>query len=189
MSPLTTFIQLSFGSPIQIHQAIKRNSRHPKLKGRGKTDTICRLKSESVSHSVVSDSSQPQGLQPDRLLCPLGFSRQEYWSGLPFLPPGDFPDPGTEPGSLALQTDFLPSESWGKKSPYMILYVENTKDFSKNMRINTLSKVVEEKSVYKNHMHFFFFHFSFFLNFILFNFTILYWFCHISKWIICISLH
>ena len=155
MSPLTTFIQLSFGSPIQIHQAIKRNSRYPNLKGRGKTDTICRLKSESVSHSVVSDSSQPQGLQPDRLLCPLGFSRQEYWSGLPFLPPGDFPDPGTEPGSLALQTDFLPSESWGKKSPYMILYVENTKDFSKNMRTNTLSKVAEEKSVYKNHMHFF----------------------------------
>ena len=100
MSTLTTFIQLSFGSPIQIHQAIKRNSRHPNLKGRGKTDTICRLKSESVSHSVVSDSSQPQGLQPDRLLCPLGFSRQEYWSGLPFLPPGDLPNPVTKPTFL-----------------------------------------------------------------------------------------
>ena len=111
MSTLTTFIQLSFGSPIQIHQAIKRNSRHPNLKGRGKTVTICRLKSESVSHSVVSDSSQPQGLQPARLLCPLGFSSQEYWSGLPFPPPGDLPDSGTEPRSLALQTDSLPSES------------------------------------------------------------------------------
>ena len=42
-----------------------------------------------------------------------------------------------------------------KETPYMILYVENTKDFSKNMRTNTLSKVVEETSVYKNHMHFF----------------------------------
>ena len=30
----------------------------------------------------------------------VGFSRQEYWSGLPFLPPGDLPDPGVEPGSL-----------------------------------------------------------------------------------------
>ena len=111
MSTLTIFIQLSFGSPIQIHQAIKRKSRYPNLKGGDKTDTICTLKSESVSHSVVSDSSQPQGLQPARLLCPLGFSRQESWSGLPFPPPGDLPDPGTEPGSLALQTDSLPSES------------------------------------------------------------------------------
>ena len=31
-----------------------------------------------------------------------GFSRQEYWSGLPFPSPGDPPDPGIEPGSLAL---------------------------------------------------------------------------------------
>ena len=31
----------------------------------------------------------------------MGFSRQEYWSGLPFPPPGDLPDPGIEPGSLA----------------------------------------------------------------------------------------
>ena len=38
------------------------------------------------------------------------FSRQEYWSGLPFPPPGDLPNPGIEPGSPALQTDALPSE-------------------------------------------------------------------------------
>ena len=31
---------------------------------------------------------------------PLGFSRQEYWSGLPCPPPGDLPDPGIEPASL-----------------------------------------------------------------------------------------
>ena len=70
MSTLTTFIQLSFGSPIQIHQAIKRKSRHPNLKGRGKTDTICRLKSESVSHSVVSDSLRLHELQHARPPCP-----------------------------------------------------------------------------------------------------------------------
>ena len=35
----------------------------------------------------------------------LGFSRQEYWSGLPFPSPRDFPDPGIEPRSLALQAD------------------------------------------------------------------------------------
>ena len=35
----------------------------------------------------------------------MGFSRQEYWSGLPFPAPGDLPDPGIEPRSPALQTD------------------------------------------------------------------------------------
>ena len=40
----------------------------------------------------------------------MGFSRQESWSGLPFPSPGDLPDPGIEPGSLALQADILPSE-------------------------------------------------------------------------------
>ena len=44
----------------------------------------------------------------------MGFSRQEYWSGLPFPSPGDFPDPGIEPGSLALQADALPAELQGK---------------------------------------------------------------------------
>ena len=42
------------------------------------------------------------------------FSRQEYWSGLPFPFPGDLPDPGIEPGSLALQADSLPYEPQGK---------------------------------------------------------------------------
>ena len=40
----------------------------------------------------------------------MGFSRQEYWSGLPFPSPGDLPNPGIEPRSPALQTDALPSE-------------------------------------------------------------------------------
>jgi len=40
----------------------------------------------------------------------MGFSRQECWSGLPFLPPGDLPDPGIEPVSPALQANSLPSE-------------------------------------------------------------------------------
>ena len=39
-----------------------------------------------------------------------GFSRQEYWSGLPFPSPGHLPDPGIEPGSPALQADDLPTE-------------------------------------------------------------------------------
>ena len=43
-----------------------------------------------------------------------GFSRQEYWSGLPFSSPGDFPNPGVKPRSPALQVDSLLSEPPGK---------------------------------------------------------------------------
>ena len=45
----------------------------------------------------------------------MGFSRQEYWSGLPFPSPGDLPDPGIEPRSPALEADALTSEPPGKK--------------------------------------------------------------------------
>ena len=44
----------------------------------------------------------------------MGFSRQEYWSGLPLSFPGDLPDPWIEPGSPTLQSDALPSEPPGK---------------------------------------------------------------------------
>ena len=44
----------------------------------------------------------------------MGFSRQEYWSGLPFPSPGDLPDPGIKPRSPALQADSLQSEPPGK---------------------------------------------------------------------------
>ena len=48
----------------------------------------------------------------------MGFSRQEYWCGLPFPSPGDLPHPGIEPRSPSLQTDALPSEPQGKS--YML---------------------------------------------------------------------
>ena len=44
----------------------------------------------------------------------MGFSRQEYWSGLPFPSPGDLPNPWIEPQSPTLQTDALTSEPPGK---------------------------------------------------------------------------
>ena len=50
-----------------------------------------------LSHSVVSDSLRPHGLQPTRLLCPWGFSRQEHWSGWPCPPLGHLPNPGIKP--------------------------------------------------------------------------------------------
>ena len=48
----------------------------------------------SVSCSVVSNSWWPHGLSPTRFLCPWGFSKQEFWSGLPFPSPGDLPNKG-----------------------------------------------------------------------------------------------
>ena len=44
----------------------------------------------------------------------MGFSRQEYWSGLPFPSPGDLSNPGIEPGSPEFQADALTSEPPGK---------------------------------------------------------------------------
>ena len=50
------------------------------------------------------------------------FSRQEYWSGLPFPAPGDLPNPGIEPGSPALQADSLLSEPPGKPKVVTKMY-------------------------------------------------------------------
>ena len=44
----------------------------------------------------------------------MGFSRQEYWSGLPFLSPGDLPEPGIEPASHTLEGRFFTTEPPGK---------------------------------------------------------------------------
>ena len=46
----------------------------------------------------------------------MGFSRQEYWSGLPFPSPGDLPNSGIEPGSPTFQADTLTSEPPGKRN-------------------------------------------------------------------------
>ena len=63
----------------------------------------------------------------------MGFSRQEYWSGLLFPSPGDLPDPGTEPRSPALQADSLPSEPLGKVES------ANTMIFSGSLKYSRLS--------------------------------------------------
>ena len=49
----------------------------------------------------------------------MGFSRQEYWSGLPFPSPGDLPNPGIKPQSPVWQADSLPSEPPEKPPPVM----------------------------------------------------------------------
>ena len=51
----------------------------------------------------------------------MGFSRQEYWSGLPFPSPGDLPNPGIEPWSPAWQVDALSSELPGNSKGFGIV--------------------------------------------------------------------
>ena len=65
-------------------------------------------KSESESHSVMSDSVTPQTIQS------MEFSRPEYWSGQPFPSPGHLPNLGIESRSPVLQADSLPAEPQGK---------------------------------------------------------------------------
>ena len=65
-----------------------------------------------LSRSVVSDSVAPWTVAHQATL-PMEFSRQEYWSELPFPAPEDLLDPGIEPGSPALQADSLSSETPG----------------------------------------------------------------------------
>ena len=52
-----------------------------------------------------------------------GISRQEYWSGLSFPPPGDVPHPGIEPRLPALQEDSLPCELPGMKDSHILCSV------------------------------------------------------------------
>ena len=71
------------------------------------------------SLSVVSDSVTPWTVA-HQASPSMGFSRQEYWSGLPVHSPGDIPDPGIEPRSPTLQADALTSEPTGSHSSWQI---------------------------------------------------------------------
>ena len=73
-------------------------------------------------------------LQPARLLCPLmGFPRQEYWSGVPFPPQGDLPDPGMKPMYPAFAGRFFTTEPPGKP------YCQISYTFIHSKLINTVS--------------------------------------------------
>ena len=69
---------------------------------------IVRVSRSAVPHSAIPWTAALQAPLSMR------FSRQGYWSGLPFPSPGDLPNPGIKPGSPALQTDSLPTELQGK---------------------------------------------------------------------------
>ena len=68
----------------------------------------------------MSDSATPWTVAHQAPLS-MGFSRHEYWSGLPFPSPGDFPNPGIEPGSPAFQAHFLPTEPPGNQIDNVVI--------------------------------------------------------------------
>ena len=83
--------------------------------------TLTDIKGETDSNTIIVKSltqSCPTLCNPwtvaHQAPLSMGFSRQEYWSGLPFPSPGDLPNPGIEPRSPTLQADALTSEPPGK---------------------------------------------------------------------------
>ena len=91
-----------------------------------------------VSCLVMSDSLPPLGLQPPGPSA-TGFSREEYWSGLPFPSSGDHPDLGIEPGSPTLQANSLPFEIQGSpNSPNLGMKVK--------VKVKSLSRVLTLRS-------------------------------------------
>ena len=70
-----------------------------------------KVKVKSLSHVRLSATPWTVAYQASPSM---GFSRQEYWSGLPFPSPGDLPQSGIEPGSPTLEADALTSEPLGK---------------------------------------------------------------------------
>ena len=78
---------------------------------------------------------------------PTGSSRQEYWSGSPFPSPGDLPNPGTEPGSPALEADALPSEPPGKPGVMC-----NVADKDKQTK-GEMSGLSDQEAMEKNKYH------------------------------------
>ena len=77
-------------------------------------ETRARITLYVLRRSVVSDSFVKPWTVAHQAHLSMGFSRQEYWSGLPFPPPGDLPNPGMELVSPALAGGFFTTEPPGK---------------------------------------------------------------------------
>ena len=89
---------------LQFHSQGFMQKKYKFLTQRSECTAVCYC--AVFSQAVVSDSLQHHGLQSARLFCPWGFSRQEYWRGLPCTPPGELHNPGTESRSSTLQAGF-----------------------------------------------------------------------------------
>ena len=83
------------GIPCRGEHHISQAGRQEQQRSQREHLSVCLVHACVLSH-FMSDFLLFYGQQPARLLCPWGFSRQEYWSGFPCPPPRDLPDPGIE---------------------------------------------------------------------------------------------
>ena len=74
----------------------------------------------------------------------MGFSRQEYWNGLPCLPPGDLPNPGIKPASPALQADSLPLSQLGILSTVSVNTYNLSQYEARNRNLSHISFMLSE---------------------------------------------
>ena len=95
---------------LSVSTGLENASFHSNVK-EGQSQRMSKIKVKSLS--CVQLFATPWTITYQTPLS-MGFSKQEYWSGFPFLSPGDLPDPGIKPRSPALQADALPSEPPGK---------------------------------------------------------------------------
>ena len=78
----------------------------------------------------------------------MGFSRQKYWSGLPCHSPWVLPDPGTEPGSSALQADSLPSEPPGKTEDTVLSVIHKLTNGNKHLPSTTSTEWIDKYELF-----------------------------------------
>ena len=81
----------------------------------------------------------------------MGSTRQEYWSGLPFPSPGDFPNPMIKPGSPALLADFSPSEPPGQTiyaNQVIIMYILILQSAYRVLYVNYISIKLNRKKIF-----------------------------------------
>ena len=100
-----------------------------------------------LSRSAMFDSLRPRGLETRQFPLSMGFSRQEYWSGLLFPPPGDLPDPEIQPTSLmslALAGGFFTTTWEGPLCTYLYL---NSLSFDKDTLFENLPSWLQFNSV------------------------------------------
>ena len=99
------------------------------------------IRCKCVGHSVMPDSATPWTVAHQAPLS-MGFSRQEYWSGLPLLSPRGLPGPGIELRSLAEQADSLLSEPQCKQVRFRQIKVDlNNKNLKKCLPIKKIKQM------------------------------------------------
>ena len=100
---LMSFLILHSRQPLPVYQVTKRWPAHHHIGMKVKVKSLSPVRLFATPWTVAHQAPPS-----------MGFSRQEYWSGLPFPSPGDLRDPGIKPRSPALQADVLTSEPPGK---------------------------------------------------------------------------